>query len=616
MKKLYTTLLLAAFIMTGMAQKVNLDRIASMTPNTNWVQMEPMTKSAVQATATIATMEVVPTTISSIAEALKAKQAKQAAQAAALDTQYPLPEGAFYEGFARFYGAYAGVFLHYPAFKTLEFWPWATDKDATFEWLYYAQSVEESTTLIGDEVEEDGTLNFVPGITPEGYYSYIPMLKATAGEETATFVMGQGSEYSFGLGSYVERSLTEDGTVMDGQMEFGTMTLANLHLNRGEPDPNDQGNLYGSFGGNNVFGPAYSNDKGACVGVMQLMPALLSPMYVESITALAVAGSGDVVPEGGALTLGLYYLNTDGSFGDLIAEATTDEFEVTHPNNIQGVFIFKFEEEEDGFITDKPVVIDAGAPVALIITGFDADWDFSFLFGANDGFGGTAYTLHGEDLAIATFGYSNAPNTPLADLYIQFNAMFNALDFYFEEDNAIDFPIDGGWGIVGEDEGEPYNDLAIASAFNIDDDMEDVWIEEAPEWIVDFDYDNSYFEDYNALFMLFAADALPEGVAGRSGEIVIASHGIKLNIPVTQGNISGIKPTFTTDVKVSANDLGFKLSYPATYSQVAVYNTAGQMLGQYTLPATGEFIVPANQGNGVYILQLNGSASTTIKVVK
>lgn len=610
MKKIYMTMFFSLLVVVGMAQshKAMNDSRLPKTQNARVVKKNDLNlqRSTESQKATISTEQVVATSFSSLEAAVKAKKANEALKADALATQYPLPDGAFYEGYTRDYKSYGGLFLHYPAITPLQYWPWTSKKPATFEWFYYEGVDKPNSTAVEGELEEDGTLNFVSDITPAGYINYIPMLKTTAGEETATFVMGQGSTFSYGMASSIERSLTEDGTDFDGTEEFAALTLANMHLNRPT-----SGNLYSGFGGNNAFGPIYSNDKGACVGVMQVIPQLVSPLYLESISALAFETGGTAVPEGGEMKFEMYYINEDGSLGDLIAESSTTEFVKTY--NTQGAFIFKFEAEEDGFITPMPVVVGTEAPVAVIIKGFDATWNFRFLFGLNDGFGGSSYTLHGEDLAVSTFGYTNAPNTPQADLYIQYNGMFNCLAFFDETQSSINYPVEGGWGIV---ENDTYPDLFLYSAYNMDEEKTDLWIEDAPDWIVDFDFADDFYEEYNVVVFYFAAEALPEGVTGRSGEIVLASHGIKLNVPVRQGEMTSVNNTKHSDLKVSKVNNGVRVNYPSEFTKVALFNTAGQKIGDYQLPNSGDFIVPNTNDKGIYILKFDGAKSETVKVIR
>ncbi len=549
--------------------------------------------------------EVVASSINSLGEALKAQKARKAEQE--LFAIYGRPDGLFFEGYSRGYRYYLASYMHYPAVAPLIYEPYVNDAEADVKWVYNNPSRDiDAMDEIEDGIDEDYVLSFESNITPAGYISFVPHIVAINSADTATFVLGEGTEKQYGFASDVARSETKDGTSMDGAWEYPGMTLVNMHLD------SVADNFYIGFGGNNRFGPAYSNDKGQCVGVMQVTPPLASPMYVESMTAFVYA-SDTSIPAGGVLDLELYYINEEGGLSDLIAKASTDEFEMT--NAVFGVAIFKFEEEEDGFVTDVPVTLDAGKHIAVIITGFDETWDFAFLFGSND-WEGSAYTLHGENLAISTFAYSNLPGVPAADLYINFNGMFNALDFYFEEDNSFNFPVEGGWGIVGYEGGEAYNDLYVYTAHDVGENMEDLWIEEAPDWIVDFEYDDKYFENNNVIAFFFEADALPEGLNGRSGEIVLASHGIKLSVPVVQGEVSGLNPVKDKDVRVASLSHGISVKYPQAYNQLSMFNTAGQLLGSYALPSSGEFVVPTSNERGIYILKLEGTKSTTVKFVR
>ena len=55
------------------------------------------------------------------------------------------------------------------------------------------------------------------------------------------------------------------------------------------------------------------------------------------------------------------------------------------------------------------------------------------------------------------------------------------------------------------------------------------------------DYDENYTFD-----LVFAADALPEGVEGRKATIVFMQEGARLEVTVTQGAASGVEVTTKT----------------------------------------------------------------------
>lgn len=554
--------------------------------------------------ATICNLPYATASFENMSSAMKAQKSKSAETA--LTVSYGRPDGAMFEGFTRDYKSYTtATYLHSPAIIPVDYVPYSNDKTASFVWNYNSTDAKPIT----DSVETNGTLHFVADITPAGYISYLPKVTASiAGGTTATYVLGQNTSKQYLLASSVERTATADGTEHNGEMEFSPLTLGNNNANR-----TTSGNLYGSFSAGGSFSGAYSNENGPCKGVMQVLPKLVSPLYAESVSILAYENGGTAVPAGGVMKIKFYYLNEDGSLGELIKESKTDKFVKTY--STQGVFTFSFAEEEDGFIVKKPLVLGTKARVAVVVTGFDNTWNFKFLFGSNP-FQGSSYTLHGDNLKVSTFGYTNAPTVPSSDLYIQFNGMFNCLT-PIEKDASLTFPVAGGLGIAGhDDKGEAYNDLDLYSAYNMDDENTNVWIDNAPDWIESMDYDSTYFANYNAILLYFKAKALPAGVSGRSGEITIASHGISVKIPVTQGNVTSTNNPKTNTVIVAKSPNSFEVTKADNYTSVSLLNVSGQLIGKYPISQSAVSIPTSALTNGVYVLKFEGNGSEIIKVIK
>lgn len=610
MRKTYLSLLFTLAVTVGVAQTTrSFDFSKRVVDNSVKIENEAELKKIINVTEKASTTPFVSNSFTSMSDAFIA-QKKHKAPNADLFGAFGRPDGLFYEGLFRDFNAYSAVFMHYPAASLTYYFPYTNNQDAAISW--HINDANESS--IASMVIENDVLAYDPSLTSYmGKMSYVPMMKAKAGSETISYVLGQDAVAQVGYPSKVDREEpANDGTELGEYEEFSPLTLVNLH--------EDGGNLYTGYSSGEAFSPQYSNEDGACVGVMQVIPQLAGPMYVESISVLAIERDGEAFPDGGELQLYLYYLNEDGTLGELLAESTTNEFVKTY--DPRGVFIFKFEEEEFGLTFETPVTLGTDAPIALLITGFESNMHFNIYMGGNN-WGGGAYTIHGEDMKLATFGYSNAPDTPSNDLYIQFNGIFNALASYDRDELELDFPEEGGWGVssIDEENGTKYNDLWLYSAFKADENLEDIWIEDAPDWITGVDIDNDYFENENipnSVLFFFEADALPEGESYREGEIILASYGVQLPIKVTQGTDedTSVDRTQSSDIKVSTTDNAVSVKYPAGYNQISVFNTAGQLIGAHSLPSSGEFAIPNSSAKGVYILKLEGEKTAAVKVLK
>jgi len=609
MKKTYLLLFFSLAVSISFAQ-VKSSHLASMKLNksgTTAISKNDLNlqKSTIQIAETECNDDVIATSFASVKDAVQARaKAPQAAPA----VSYRNPDGTLLYGFTRDYKSYTNYLLLYtPARVPFNFVPYTDTPSAVFSWVYPATTGNQS---LADATNESGFLQWTGNVLPTGRIYNVPKVTATANGDSSTFQLGQGVTTRYMYSGDVQREdSTGDGTRLGSVSEYPPLTLANLQANKPA-----SGNLYSGFTNVGGFSSSYVHATyGACTGLMQIMPQLVSPLYAESVSVLAYTG-GTAMPTGGVLKIQFYYLNEDGSLGELITESTTKEFVKTY--NSQGVFVFTFEEEEDGFNVEKPLVLGTKAPIAIIISGFDATWDFSVLFGTNGTISGTSYTLHGDH--VATFGFSNAPDLPRADMYIQFNGIFNCLSVD-EVTSSVVFPVSGGLGVTATEGTTKYNDIDIYSSFDhVDGEDENVWIESMPDWVTDYEFDNTYFADVNALMLFVKADALPAGVTGRSGEIVIGSFGVTATIPVTQGDYTGIPSTKAELTTVSSNGADFVMKYSASATSVSIFNVAGQKVANYQLPATGTFTVPAGiYPKGVYLFNFNGAnGASTVKVLK
>lgn len=606
MKKIYGFFILSLACISVHAQVkssrlIENSQLKSKSTRTELLISKKASRSTVSQAVDVSNIDYSVGTFSSIKSAVRAR----VKAADTISTSYGRPDGAFFEGYTRDYKAYSTtLYMHSPAVTTVDYAPWASDNTAKFSWAYNGGSF----AAITDSMDNDGTLHFSANITPDGYISYMPKVTAKTSYDDASFVIGQGVTSQYLLAGSVSRTATADGTSFAGVDELSPMTLCNMHENKPT-----SGNLYGSFSAGGSYSPAYSTTDGACKGFMQIIPKLVSPFYMESTSLLAYEYGGTAVPAGGVMKIQFYYVNADGSLGELIGESTTNEFVKTY--STQGAFIFKFQKEEDGFTTDAPITLGTKAPIAVLITGFDSTWHFRALFGVNKTLG-SSYTLHGDNLSVSTFGYSNATTTPRSDLYLQYNGMFNCLALA-DSKQSVAFPGEGGWGVAGyDDKGAAFNDVDLYSSYQLDNDMTNVWLESAPQWVTGLDTDTTYFADYNVVMFYFKAEALPEGVNSRSGEIVLSSYGVSAKIPVTQSATTAVEVVKSSGLKVAAEANCFKLTYPAGFNSVEVYTITGQQLGKYTLSSSGSATIPADKAHGSYLLRFTGASTSTIKIMK
>jgi hypothetical protein len=82
-------------------------------------------------------------------------------------------------------------------------------------------------------------------------------------------------------------------------------------------------------------------------------------------------------------------------------------------------------------------------------------------------------------------------------------------------------------------------------------------------------------------------------------------------------NGTGIFSVKDQSIRIARQGDNFLLTYPASAPSVSVYNATGRKIAEYSLSATGSYILPAAGWNtGVYILQFKGENTTSVKILK
>jgi|GEM_PF-1962907 len=507
-----------------------------------------------------------------------------------LTVWYAPPTGTLFQGFSRNFYMFNQLRLHTPAFTPVIYTPLANQAGTTFTWTF---ANDANTPIDSDFVGANGVLSLASGISRAGTTQAFALPKATAtvGSTTASYVLGQNVVAGrISRGAYVGRTTTNDGTAFTGRQEFTPLTLANLWFRQ----PNNANALLDLNGF--AFTSTVSNANGPVRAFKQIIPRLVSPLYVESMSILAYS-TGTTVPAGGVLRMELFYLNNDGSLGERIGGATTSQF-VPTLSATQGVFAFD--------VRNNPIVIGTEADVAVVISGFNATWNFGIYVGQADP--GHSFRLHGDNLVPHTIVYQDT-NIPAVEMYIQFNAIFNCL---MPVDNSVvvKFPANGGWGITGTDEAEEYtNSYYIHSSFNFADVLNDVGLE-TPDWVDEVRFNAELFDDQNILMLFFSAEALPAGVFYRSGEVTLSLYGVSMTIPVVQER-AWVAVTNITDVPTSAT-IGVPLPLTGTVNpenatfqnivwSIANAGTTGAMIigNDFFAISSGNALITATIEDGV-----------------
>ena len=410
----------------------------------------------------------------------------------------------------------------------------------------------------GDELNEDGNYDMaLAGMGVGGYYT--PKIWSKRG---ASYFYGaddaDAPEYSVNYKGDVEQSWTVGTYQLYGNMKLysgfsNTLAYGARDFESGGKHIQSDMLLvdYGNIGGGFVLqylelpiitheqgDPYYFNDD---VVTIELIDK--NEETGEIITYTTTVGADDVFTDDG----------TDSGMPLIHATFTTVD-ENGFETEIEPVLNGYVQLLLSGF---KQEGVNWGLRMCWDETADEETWDGGD-FGPTHGFydqwvdGVQSLTDDGD---IAFYG------TECIEPVLSFVGYYNALCEYGTGELVMngEVPVEGGYAVsmIDEGDGTAYNDFDLASSFT----FEEVEIVDAPEWVTSFEYDDSYYEDYNVIAYFFGADALPAGVTGREGDVVLCSNGeVYMTIHLTQGTV-GISQIQNDAVKNNVYNLqGVKVS--------------------------------------------------------
>jgi hypothetical protein len=264
------------------------------------------------------------------------------------------------------------------------------------------------------------------------------------------------------------------------------------------------------------------------------------------------------MPEGGQvkvelfaadLTMGMIY--TDSILATAVA--TIDNFQEVQTG--MGTIVATFQEEDKfGGMMDVSIVVEGDFVVQL--TGYNES-------GCDFGIYADYYTP-----GSTTIYQVNGTYTPIfkasSNLAIGYDAYWPMVDCGMGSEILV-APVAGGVAMDGE-----YQAFALYT--NVYD-VEGAWIisDETSEWL-EFALDASTLETEGYIVAQITAEALPAGMTGRKGAVVIDADGYKLSIPVLQGEATGVENVVTPSIKDNKryNLLGVEVD--ENYNGVVIMN--------------------------------------------
>lgn len=493
---------------------------------------------------------------------------KEAIAATSTDTAlFAPPAGHFMPGVTLEYGYTSYYYLLGPAYTDVTWRNLSSDGISTFNWTLpdpdgstLDDYGEVTNTLTS--TDENPTYNY-PFMS---YFSQPSLTGTNAGSETFSYAYGgedsviicNGAYYSYWLGS--------------------GMPACNYEVNKGF-------SYYNASGDDGVY------------AIMNYFEKPTQKYLVDSVWySIYVSSASTSTP----FELLIYTVGEDGYFGDTIATSTITFADVDGPyatgsNGTGYYYNFIFSEfdvynEELGFnvTTDYLEIEDA---VFMEIKGFDADnVDFMPFLQNNPFEVGTnkAYILvDEEDPSVGWFGFNTSflVNLDLSYTYMltddnEFNAGQSA--------SSKTFTIRSGY---------PVNEIELDGTL--------------PDWIK---MAKSYNSTEDELYLTLTVGDLPEGTTERSEELTFYVNESYTEIVVNQSesNETGIKNNDEENISVVKNREMLDISYPANYSDLAIYDLSGRIYENYTLPTSGSLSINPQLclNKSVYILVFSGNGKT------
>ena len=381
----------------------------------------------------------------------------------------------------------------------------------------------------------------------------------------------------------------------------------------------------------------YGLDEGTFGAYGQIYEKPISPLVLEGISGYTRAN----IKAGAKVKAIISKMTATGQIGEVV---TTGEYEFQENiENIQGESsngLTKYTIPVtvlDEFEMETPLVIDY--PFVVFI---EADWQdskqyesfYQQLIAAPNLNSATDYYNSGRFGALARIdGKKNGVSTSVyAYVQVGFTTGEYTTGWWMNLEGYFPYLGNFGGSTAVNDQlkgqlGDKYNltypttaatySIWVQSNYGADDILvSDENDNEVADWIKVTASDKVYQDDsdYNYIDYSISASALPSNVKGRQATVKLSSTGLTKEYIITQGEYDGVNSVTVETVTVKAVNGNFEVVVPASVSNVAVYNVAGQVVANVPVTAGVNTIDGSALANGVYVLKFNNGY--TVKAVK
>ena len=424
---------------------------------------------------------------------------------------YYAVEGMLYGGHDANWGAYNLGMIMVPAFNNV-----------VFENLY-----GPTTWTIGGETVEENTETLEYGILEPGLYNLPQTTDHTWQYDDTTLLNVKGYLY----GSTASNQYLIPGANHMVADEIIPMTQCEKYC---DPLYSESGSDFYIVSAGSLGCPyAYGTDlvyNGKSLDTIISAVRNISPLKINQINMpvynSAATTVAELLPEGAQvkveliaadLTQGRIY--ADSVYASTIIAAEDCQVFGGGPASMVAKF---FEEDPFGGMMEVAVVCPGDFVVQ--ITGYnEGNCDFGFLTDYYAPTGSTLFVVNGKYTEFWTGG---------SNLAISYEAYWPAA-YNAAGSEVLVAPAEGGVAMDGE-----YPAIAILT--NLLDPENEMYVEDAPEWIETV-LDASGYAESGYVLAQFTAAALPADVAGRQGVVTINADGYLLDIVINQGEVTGVE---------------------------------------------------------------------------
>ena len=470
---------------------------------------------------------------------------KKVASASYDVADYYVVDGMMYGGLTAEWGSYPYGFIMLPAYQNV-----------VFENLY-----GPTTWTLGGQVEQENSVTWELGLMADGMWNAMPT--------TTDHVWQVNDTTQLNVKGYLYGSTEQAQYLITGANHLvasdGIVPLTQCEMTC-DPMYNESGSDFYIVSAQSLGCPyAYGTDlvyNGKSLDTIISTVRNVSPLKINQIN-MPIYNSEtptieQIIPAEAQLKVEIIAADLEQGiiYSDSIYAST-----IINPADCQAFgngpasLVAKFWEE-DPFGGVMEVSVLCPGDFCVQITGYnEGNCNFGFMTDYYAPVGSTLFKVNGKYTEFWKGG---------SNLAISYDAYWPGA-LYNGENEVLVAPVEGGVAMDGS-----YSAFAIYS--NIYD-VEGAWIisDETAEWL-EFAVDASTLETEGYAVAQITAEALPAGVTGRKGAVVLDIDGFKLSIPVHQGETSGVENIVTPSVNDNKryNLLGVEVD--ETYKGIVIKN--------------------------------------------